>query len=67
MSKPSLFTDWFIKWQELAIGSSEHTNSMPTNLSKPKKGKTVPVHAMKAYRGSGGIAPVMPNIGTRLR
>jgi hypothetical protein len=43
------------------------TSSMPTNFSKPKKGKAVHAHAMKAYRGSGGIAPVMLNIGTRSR
>jgi hypothetical protein len=68
MNKPSLFTDWLIKWQELAKGSSEHTtSSMPTNLSKPKRGKAVYVHAMKAYRGSGGNAPVKLNIGTRSR
>jgi len=40
---------------------------MPTNLSKPKKGKAVPVHAMKVYMGSGGIAPVMLDISTRSR
>jgi hypothetical protein len=30
-----------------------------------KKGKVVPVHAMKTYRGSGCLAPVIPNPGTR--
>jgi hypothetical protein len=29
------------------------------------KGKVVPVHAMKAYRGSGGIAPFILNLSTR--
>jgi hypothetical protein len=31
------------------------------------KGKAVPVHAMKAYRGSKGITPLMFNLGTRWR
>jgi len=68
MNKSSLFTDWLIKWQDLAKGSSEHTtSSITTNLSKPKRGKAVSVHSMKAYRGSGGNAPVTLNIGTRSR
>jgi hypothetical protein len=29
VSKPSLVTDLLIKWQELAISSSEHTTSWP--------------------------------------
>jgi hypothetical protein len=32
---------------------------------KKGKGKVFPVHTMKAYRGSRGIAPLMPNLGTR--
>jgi hypothetical protein len=31
------------------------------------EGKAVPVHAMKAYRGSSGIAPLVLNLGTRYR
>jgi len=31
------------------------------------KGKVVPVHAMKIYRRSRGIAPLILNLGTRLR
>jgi hypothetical protein len=31
------------------------------------KGKFVPVHAMKACRGSGCIVPVILNLGTRWR
>jgi hypothetical protein len=30
-----------------------------------KKGKVVPVHAMKAHRGIGGIAVLIVNRGTR--
>ena len=29
------------------------------------KGKVIPTYAMKAYRGSGGIAPLILNLGTR--
>lgn len=29
-----------------------------------RKGKAAPVHAMQAYRRSGGIAPVVLNVGT---
>jgi hypothetical protein len=29
--------------------------------------KVVPVHIMKAYRGSRGIAPLIPNLGIRWR
>jgi hypothetical protein len=29
------------------------------------KGKVIPVHAMKAYRRSRGIAPRILNLGTR--
>jgi hypothetical protein len=28
------------------------------------KGKVVPVHTMKAYRGSRGITPLILNLGT---
>ena len=31
------------------------------------KGKAVPVHTMKAYRGSRGIAPFILNLGTGWR
>jgi hypothetical protein len=31
------------------------------------KGKVCPVHAMKAYSGSRGIAPLIRNLGVRLR
>jgi hypothetical protein len=35
-------------------------------LATKYKGKgKVPVHAMKAYRGSRGIAPLSLNLGTR--
>jgi hypothetical protein len=37
------------------------------NLYPEKKGKGVPVHAMKAHRGSRGIAPLILNFGTRWR
>jgi hypothetical protein len=29
------------------------------------KGKVVPVHAMKAYRGSSGLGPLILNLGAR--
>jgi len=35
--------------------------SLPTGV----RGKAVPVHAMKAYRGSKCVAPVIPNFGSR--
>lgn len=31
------------------------------------KGKAVPMHAIKAYRGIGGTAPIIRNLGTRGR
>jgi hypothetical protein len=31
------------------------------------KDKAVPVHAIKAFRGSGGTAPLIRNLGTRWR
>jgi hypothetical protein len=35
--------------------------------SQPVKGKVVPFHAMKAYRGSRGIAPLILKFGVRRR
>ena len=32
-----------------------------------KKSKIVPVQTVKAYTGSGGIAPLILNVGTRWR
>jgi hypothetical protein len=32
-----------------------------------KNGKFFPLHAMKAYKGSRGIAPLIINLGTRWR
>jgi hypothetical protein len=31
------------------------------------KGKVLPVHGMKAYRGNGGIVPLILNLGTQCR
>jgi len=42
-------------------------NKFSAYQPQQNKGKAVPIHAMKAYRGSGGIAPLMLNISTRLR
>ena len=36
-------------------------------LGKIKKGKVIPVHALKACRRSRGIAPPILNLGTRWR
>jgi len=38
-------------------------------ILKPEKlnGKLVLVHAMKAYRGTWGIAALIPNLGTNWR
>jgi hypothetical protein len=30
-----------------------------------KKGEVIPVHAMKAYSGSGGVAPPILNLDSR--
>jgi hypothetical protein len=43
---------------------------MPGRLSSPDeaaeniKGKVVPIHTMKAYRGSRGTTPLILNLGT---
>ena len=34
-------------------------------ISSSSKGKVVPVHSIKAYRGRRGIAPLILNIGTK--
>jgi hypothetical protein len=34
---------------------------------KEKTGKDVPVHAMETHTGSGGIAPLIHNLGIRWR
>jgi hypothetical protein len=34
---------------------------------KGRKGKVLPVRAMKAYSGSAGIAPLILNLSTRWR
>jgi hypothetical protein len=36
-----------------------------TKMVKSLKSKLVPVHAMKAYKGSRGIAPLIFNLGAR--
>jgi len=41
-------------------------NHMVTHKGKKYKGKVVPVHAMKTYRGRRGTAPFIVNFGTRL-
>jgi len=44
-------------------------NKFSAYQPQENKGKAVPIHAMKAYRGGGGcggIAPLMLNISTRL-
>jgi len=33
--------------------------------TRKKKGKAVPIHAIKAYRGSRGISPLILNLSTR--
>jgi hypothetical protein len=35
------------------------------HLNIKGKGKVVPAHAIKTYWGSGGIALLIPNLGTR--
>ena len=34
-------------------------------LLRPKKPNVFPVHVFKGYRGSGGVAPFILNLGTR--
>ena len=33
----------------------------------PKNDKAVPIHAMKVYRGSGGLAPLILHVGIKWR
>ena len=40
---------------------------MSSGGSQPVKGKVVPVNAMKAYRGSRGVAPLILKFGFRGR
>ena len=58
----------------LGCGFSNHvlltTAGTPTGVyshASLSKVKCFPVHAMKAYRGSGGIAPLILNLGTGWR
>jgi hypothetical protein len=36
-----------------------------SDLGQLESGGVVPVHAVKAYRGSIGVAPLILNLGTR--
>jgi hypothetical protein len=38
-----------------------------TSCGSPAKGKAVPTHVMKAYRGSGSIAPFILNLSSGFR
>ena len=42
------------------------TSSRQSILATPSRNKVVPVHAMKAYRGSG-VTAIIPNLGTSRR
>jgi hypothetical protein len=46
---------------------SEQTALISLKIVQNVKGKAVPVHAVKAYRGTRGIAPLILNLGTRWR
>jgi hypothetical protein len=75
-SKPlhEKLTEWlkyivFLKlWVSIRSSHScveEHYHFLTIINLKKRKVKVVPVHAMKAHRGSKGIAPLVLNIGVR--
>ena len=52
----------FGKWYLMRIN---RLNERRIQKQRVPKGKVIPVHAMKAYRGSGSAAPLILNLGTR--
>jgi hypothetical protein len=46
-----------------ALSGNSTLNMHQHNVLGESEGQDVPVHAMKAYRGSGGMAP-LPDLGT---
>jgi hypothetical protein len=55
------------KEQKLIILSESTINRNVYNTKREGKGKVLPVNAMKIYRGSEGITPLLLNFCTRWR
>jgi hypothetical protein len=52
-------------WQNWYIWNGSGINRLFIYQQKVKEGKVVPVHTVKAYSGSRGIAPLILKIDTR--
>jgi len=65
---PADLVSYFVNKNTITSEYLKKKKKLPQgDLNPLVEGSVVLVHAMKAYAGSGGISPLIPNLGTRCR